>query len=90
MKRADSVVSTYGGYKMQKKFGLAIVVFMIFSGRIFAENIPGIYYDLQNLEKNDSAFIVNILNGDIFKTFSKALGSYDTDLKKSIYKFSRV
>jgi hypothetical protein len=61
-----------------------IVVLLVVGA--YAENIPGTSFDLDNITgANDYVITVNILNGDIFRVFSRELSSYDTDLKKEMF-----
>jgi hypothetical protein len=67
-----------------KRAFFTIFAFIAFG--VFAENIPGTYFDLNNLSDNtDYNYIVAIVKGDIFKIFSKDLRQFDTDLKKKLF-----
>lgn len=65
-----------------KKAILGLLLILSLSVSAFAERYPGTYFDLNNLEANDSGYIVAIVNGDMFRVFSKELGDYKTELQQ--------
>jgi len=68
-----------------KKICLFIVYLLIIGNNLFSQQIPGTYFDLNNLESNDHVYIVAILKNDIFKVFTKDLSQYDSELKRKVF-----
>jgi hypothetical protein len=70
----------------KKTLLVGLFLLVILTGNVLAQNVPGTRFDLNNITgRNDYVIAVNILNGDIFRTFTRELSNYDTDLKKEIF-----
>jgi len=70
----------------RKTVFISFTLLVILTINVMAQNIPGTRFDLNNITgRNDYVIAVNIITGDIFRTFSRELSNYDTDLKKEMF-----
>jgi len=69
-------------------FSMGVHLLLSFEGTpvsVVVQNVPRTSFDLNNITGlNDYVIAVNILRGDIFRTFD-GLEAYDTDLKKEMF-----